>query len=276
MARIRTVKPSFFSSLTVSTLPVTARLTFIGLWTYVDDEGRGLDEPRLVKAAVWPLDDKHTASKVEADLTRLADAGLIHRYTISDKHFLQIRSWNEHQRISHPATSDYPPPPEDSGGTPEDSANTPEELRNTPEPLRPEGKGKERNREGKGRGSRHGADVAVPDADPPRPEVADLCNLLADLIEANGSKRPKVTREWLDECRRLIDLDHRPPDEIAKAIRWAQHDQFWRANILSMPTLRARYDRLRLEAARTKHPPSGATRVDNGQDVIDAYLERIS
>ena len=47
MARIRTIKPSIFSSLTVSSWPIEARWTFAGLLTYLDDAGRGIDEPRL-------------------------------------------------------------------------------------------------------------------------------------------------------------------------------------------------------------------------------------
>lgn len=77
-----------------------------------------------------------------------------------------------------------------------------------------------------------------------------LCNLLADLIHANGSLRPNVTTRWLRECDRLMRLDKRTPDQIERAIRWCQSDPFWRANVLSMPTLREKYDRLKLEHQR--------------------------
>ena len=40
MARIRTIKPSQFTSLTVAEWPVDVRFTFVGLLTYVDDSGR--------------------------------------------------------------------------------------------------------------------------------------------------------------------------------------------------------------------------------------------
>lgn len=111
MARIRTVKPAFFRSLTIARLSLSARLTFVGLWTYVDDEGREVDDARLVKAAVWPLDDDHPAAGVAADLDELEQRGLVVRYAAGGRRLLQVTSWLEHQRINRPTPSVYPPPP---------------------------------------------------------------------------------------------------------------------------------------------------------------------
>jgi hypothetical protein len=86
---------------------------------------------------------------------------------------------------------------------------------------------------------------------PASPEASNLCELLADLVEANGSKRPKVTRTWVTEAERIFRLDKRPPTEAERVLRWSQADEFWRSNILSIPTFRAKYDRLRLAAMRT-------------------------
>jgi len=83
----------------------------------------------------------------------------------------------------------------------------------------------------------------------PRPDVDQVCNHLADRIEANGSQRPRVTDRWRDAARLLIDRDGRTVDQILRAIDWCQADSFWRANVLSMPTLRSRYDQLRLRAS---------------------------
>jgi hypothetical protein len=80
--------------------------------------------------------------------------------------------------------------------------------------------------------------------------VERVCAYLADKIEANGSKRPTVTQRWRDAARLMIDVDGRNVDKIMRAIDWCQADEFWRANVLSMPTLRERYDRLRLAAQR--------------------------
>lgn len=85
---------------------------------------------------------------------------------------------------------------------------------------------------------------------PERPDVERICAYLADKIEANGSLRPTITAGWRSAARLMIDKDHRTVDKILKAIDWCQADEFWRANILSMPTLRAKYDQLRLAARR--------------------------
>ncbi|MGW3594965.1 hypothetical protein [Streptomyces sp. NPDC005167] len=110
MARIRTIKPEFFTSLTIADLTPEQRLTFIGLWTQADDEGRCVDDARLIKAAIWPLDDR-TASDVESDLKALSESSLILRYVLNRKHYLAVRGWAEHQKINRPTPSKVPPPP---------------------------------------------------------------------------------------------------------------------------------------------------------------------
>ena len=55
MGRIRSIKPEFFTSEVVAELPLSTRLTFIGLWTYVDDNGVGLDNELLVTAALTSI-----------------------------------------------------------------------------------------------------------------------------------------------------------------------------------------------------------------------------
>ena len=76
------------------------------------------------------------------------------------------------------------------------------------------------------------------------------CNLLADLIASNGSKRPAVTDKWLSDMERLNRIDERSWEQITKAIEWCQADDFWRGNIMSPAKLRKQYDQLRLAAQR--------------------------
>ena len=108
MARIRTIKPSFFTSLTIADLAVEQRLTFIGLWTHVDDEGRCEYDPRLIKAALWPLDDR-SFNDMDDDIRALTEASLITHYKVGNRRYLQVNSWNEHQRINRATKSTLPP-----------------------------------------------------------------------------------------------------------------------------------------------------------------------
>lgn len=110
MARIRSIKPEFFTSVPVSNLTRDARLLFIGLWTHVDDEGRAVDDPRLFKAAVFPLDDDLPARKVEALVSELEAKGRIIRYQVDGRSYLVVRGW-EHQKIDRKSPSRLPPPP---------------------------------------------------------------------------------------------------------------------------------------------------------------------
>jgi hypothetical protein len=81
-------------------------------------------------------------------------------------------------------------------------------------------------------------------------EAIKACNLLADLIAANGSRKPQVTEKWLSEMERLHRIDERSWEQITKAIEWCQADEFWRGNIMSPGKLRKQYDQLRLAAQR--------------------------
>jgi len=106
-----------------------------------------------------------------------------------------------------------------------------------------------------------------------REDVQGLCELLANLIEANGSKRPKINKTWTDSARRMIDLDDREPERAANLIRWSQANMFWRKNILSMPTFREKYDQLRLAALEDWEKNKAGASPD-GEIDVDAVLGR--
>ena len=112
MARIRSIKPEFFTSETIAALPLSARLTFIGLWTYVDDNGVGIDNELLVTAAIWPLerDNLETLARTREDLATLSRECLVSRYQDSRKSYLYVTSWDEHQKVDHPRKPRYPRP----------------------------------------------------------------------------------------------------------------------------------------------------------------------
>lgn len=86
-------------------------------------------------------------------------------------------------------------------------------------------------------------------------DVRRLAELLADRIEANGAKRPTITKGgFLDPIRLLLDRDGRTPAQVERAIEWCQAHEFWRANILSGRKLREKYDQMKLQAMRATKP----------------------
>jgi hypothetical protein len=110
MARIRQVKPEFWTSLAIAELDRLTRLHFIALWNYVDDEGRGLDEPRLIKAACFPLDDDVDLEEVEHHQAVLAAAGRIVRYAVAGRAYFAVGGFGEHQYVQKKQTSRLPSP----------------------------------------------------------------------------------------------------------------------------------------------------------------------
>lgn len=98
MARIRSIKPEFFLDEELSSVPVLARLLFIGLWCLADREGRLEDKPKRIKAQILPWDpcDPDTL------LSSLAATRLIIRYTAENgKNYIQIRNFTKHQAPHH-------------------------------------------------------------------------------------------------------------------------------------------------------------------------------
>jgi hypothetical protein len=84
---------------------------------------------------------------------------------------------------------------------------------------------------------------------PSRIDVQRVCNHLAVNVRANGAKAT-VTKQWHTEARRLLDLDSRAEAEVHRVIDWATADSFWSSNVLSVPTLRKQYDKLRIRMLR--------------------------
>ncbi|MFC9973597.1 hypothetical protein ACFVH6_22150 [Spirillospora sp. NPDC127200] len=348
MARIRTIKPEFFTSLTIADLTPEQRLTFIGLWTHVDDTGRCVDDPRLVKAAVWPLDDR-TSVDVEDDLRAIHAKALIVRYVVAGKRFIAVTGWAEHQKINRPSKSKFPSPddgdplpptprepslrthgglsegsfgpgegvregavnghgtgsaadeavtsaddPEIEGQSDNGDAPTSENAEADPDSVSPhgaltEGSLPERNREqGTGNREKNVSEIAPRPSDAPKPrdlndgreDVERVCEHLAARMVENGCTPPTITKAWRDAARLMIDKDGRTEEDIHTAIAWCQNHDFWRANVMSLPKLREKYDQLSLQAqrdgnvtpiSRGQNRPATGTR--RAQQALDAGRE---
>lgn len=54
--RIRSIKPEYWRSRSISCLSLEDRLLFIGLWSYVDDNGVGLDRLSTITADLFADD----------------------------------------------------------------------------------------------------------------------------------------------------------------------------------------------------------------------------
>lgn len=222
MARIRTIKPSFFRSEDVSVLPLRARLTWIGLWTHCDDAGRAKDNARLIKGDVWPLDDVNLR-EIEEDLETLAGHGRIVRYEVDGKRYLEIANWRDHQAISKPTASKIPGPGTDRASQPDRPsppgsgtvpAVLPEDSGNAPGGLPEDSRGERKGREGKGREG-----DARASANPPAPTVPNFLppENSNDTHKPNPPQHPEDPPSVTPPGR--LDPDEPPPARCPEHIR---------------------------------------------------------
>ncbi|MBC7939106.1 MAG: hypothetical protein H7Z19_04960 [Chitinophagaceae bacterium] len=258
--RIRSIKPEFWRSPDISVLTIPDRLLFIGLWSYVDDNGVGRDRLADICADLFApdleVDPREVFGRVQGGLRELSGRGLIHRYEADGKPYLAIATWKSHQRIDKPSAGRFPPPTREDIAIAEPSRSTPVAL---PEGSTP-GAGEQGNRGtgevGAGEQEKPSSSEIASDLDAhPRAEVIELCEYLAARVRTNGHKA-NPGKAWHRQCRLLLDVDRREPEQVRAAIDWATGDSFWSANIRSMATLREKYSTLQAQASR----PAGKSR----------------
>lgn len=90
-----------------------------------------------------------------------------------------------------------------------------------------------------------------------RPDVDAVCDAMAASVQRRTGRTPRVTAAWRTQARLMIDRDGRTVEEITRIIDWVDGNDFWRANILSLPKLRQKFDTLRLQAQRPQGRPQG-------------------
>ncbi|MDP2954679.1 MAG: hypothetical protein Q8O76_15355, partial [Chloroflexota bacterium] len=111
MARIRSIKPEFWTDEKVGQLSLLGRLLFIGLWNLADDAGVLEDSCLQLKAQLFPYDSTDPED-IEHQLCRLAELGMVLRYGLRGKQLLFIQHFADHQSPQH-GTYKYrafPPP----------------------------------------------------------------------------------------------------------------------------------------------------------------------
>lgn len=96
MARIRTVKPSYFMHEELAGASIPARFLGIALLTMADRMGRLKDQPRTIRATAFPFDT------IDCDrlLDELVACGYIIRYAVNGARFVQVVNFNKHQVLS--------------------------------------------------------------------------------------------------------------------------------------------------------------------------------
>lgn len=110
MARIRTIKPSFWADEAVADLSRDARLVLIGLISSADDEGRFLASHSAVAGYLFPHDDI-APTRLRKWLDEIEQTGIVRFYSVNRREYGAFPKWKKHQRISKPSPSALPEPP---------------------------------------------------------------------------------------------------------------------------------------------------------------------
>lgn len=235
MARIRTIKPEFWSSEQVMESRPLARLLFIGLWNFCDDGGNHPLAPRTIKALVFPGDDITTEAVSEL-LGELEGSGLTRSYTVDGRLYLHVNGW-KHQKIEK-RTFKYPKPPqlivEDEEPDNEDRSTNQEEVAeysssgsgvvveessNDRRDLDP-GRDVDVDVEGNGRDQHHSLSAGEeippvePEATPEESSVVDLDPTMAKVAMVQAEPEPtaepvdpkapvEMTLDWMPDANLL-------------------------------------------------------------------------
>lgn len=99
MARIRTIKPEFWTDEDMSEVSEAACLLAIGLLNYADDEGYFNANPKLIKAAIFPI--REQSGSIPVLLRELSSVGYISLFSGHDgKIYGLVNNFAKHQVIN--------------------------------------------------------------------------------------------------------------------------------------------------------------------------------
>jgi hypothetical protein len=106
MARIRTVKPEFFTSEDICNLTPLSRLLYIALWCEADREGRLDWKPNTFKLRYFPGDNCNINEMAD----ELIKSGLVVLYSVDGVQYADIPTFTQHQVINNRESESTRPP----------------------------------------------------------------------------------------------------------------------------------------------------------------------
>ncbi len=111
MARKRQIDPGIWTSDQFTEIEPPARLLFIGLISFADDEGRLKGSPKYLKAIIFP-GDTMPLEHVTQWRDSIISAGLAQLYSVNGVDYIWLPTYYKHQYISKRIPSELPGPPD--------------------------------------------------------------------------------------------------------------------------------------------------------------------
>lgn len=112
MARIRSIKPEFWSSPGIESTDPYARLLYIAMWNWADDSGVGVANPRELLGFAFPLEEDINVTDLRRMLEEIRRVFGVNFYTVAGRQYYSIPSWEKHQKFDRRSKGKYPGPEE--------------------------------------------------------------------------------------------------------------------------------------------------------------------
>ncbi len=242
----------------------------------VSEDGRK-DILRPILPAVLARMVGGTAEDVERLLAELEDAGvfsrtpegvIFSRRMVQDEKLRETRASGGAKSLNHPNVPQPKASSKDTskgslggslgesfGGSPSSSSSSSKNIMSEPQ---------------------NGSDIEIAPAQKRLASVpSQLACRLAALLKAEIRRNkpdyritPSQDRRWAVTAQRMLDIDQRNSEAVAKVIRWVQGDAFEMANVLSMDKLRARFDQLELKARKANTGSTPTTYVSASDRIL--------
>lgn len=124
----RIIKESICRSDSIDSLSWFEEVLFYRLIVVCDDYGRFDGRAAIIKGSCFPLKDIRV-EQIEKALDKLSTVGMVWRYSVEDRPFLQLIAWERHQQ-KRAKNSKYPAPDETCNQLISDDCKCPRETRN--------------------------------------------------------------------------------------------------------------------------------------------------
>ncbi len=113
----RILKESICTSATIDGIGWFEEVCFYRLIVQCDDYGRMDARPSLLKSRLFPLREDIESDTVKQAVNTLANAGLVLLYEAQGQPYLQLLTWEKHQRVRNKRSRFPAPYPDDDGQT---------------------------------------------------------------------------------------------------------------------------------------------------------------
>ena len=236
MARIRTIKPEFWDSPDTARASAVARLAYIAMWNWADDQGRGTANLKELEGFIFPNDDVEELSggkcrKFRDVVAEVSECFGVVFYTVRGRPFYAIPAWDKHQRNERKAGSKYPGPDEADSpvlqGSEAESRNFRDSAAEAPQSSGP-GTGEQGNR-GTGEQSSSSSSAAASDGSPYTDEFLEWWKHYPRKQDKGGAFKAwkKIRHATLDE---LIAGADRYANDPNRTDQYTKHAATWLNN----------------------------------------------